>query len=63
MINPDFEAEMKLPEWLQMGEQQSLNVNPLVDALKKRMTKPQSSTPSYSDMLSGSVQKGKMQSL
>lgn len=37
---PDFEAEMRLPEWLQMGNEQQMNVSPFVDALKKRMTKP-----------------------
>ena len=37
-LRPDFDAEMQLPEWLQMGEeQQSPDINPFASALKKRM--------------------------
>lgn len=43
-LRPDFEAEMRLPEWIQMGgdqqQQQSPDVSPFVDALKKRMMRP-----------------------
>ena len=40
-LRPDFEAEMRLPEWVQMGEQgQPLSISPFVDALKKRMNRP-----------------------
>lgn len=41
-LRPDFEAEMRLPEWVQMGgdQQQSPDVSPFVSALKKRMMKP-----------------------
>ncbi len=35
---PDFQANTQLPEWLQMGEQESPNISPFVDALKKRMS-------------------------
>lgn len=42
-LRPDFEAEMRLPEWVQMGgdqQQQSPDISPFVSALKKRMMKP-----------------------
>lgn len=43
-LRPDFEADMQLPEWHQMAEQdQPLSVSPFVDALKKRM-KPNGSS-------------------
>ena len=53
---PDFEAEIRLPEWVQMGggDNQQMNISPLVDALKKRMTK-QPDPNAVSTMMSGSM--------
>lgn len=40
-LRPDFEAEIQLPEWHHMAEQdEPLSISPFVDALKKRMNRP-----------------------
>jgi hypothetical protein len=57
-LNPDFEAEMRLPEWMQLGGEQSMpDVGPLASALKKRMTKPPDPN-AVSTMMSGSMGSG-----
>lgn len=66
-FQPQFQADPTLPQWQPMsGDGQSApDFSPLVGALKKRMGGAKPTSPSYSDMLGGSVQGPKkgMQSL
>lgn len=53
-----LQPDQQLPEWQPMGEQESPNIPPFVDALKKRMSKPQTGEMSYSEMLGGGAKSG-----
>lgn len=65
--SPQFQADSTLPQWQpMMGDEQSPNFSPLVDALKQRVTKSQQGGmgSTMSGEMGGTMKSGKgMQSL